>query len=106
MHILSAGQPTSSSVYLRLSLPGREADPVARRMTCAWPTHVYFLLASTLVPAGSLEQQERRQRRREQARAKSRRQSVAGGKEGMNLQGVSLQAEVPLWAQVCKSGHS
>ena len=28
---------------------------------------------------------------------------MGGGKEGMNLQGVSLQAEVPLWAQVCDS---
>ena len=31
---------------------------------------------------------------------------MGGGKEGMNLQGVSLQAEVPLWAQVCQPGHS
>ena len=86
----------------------RAANPMARHLTHAWlhSSHMVFWLESSLLPAGPLEQQERRDRRREQARAKSRRQSVAGGKEGMNLQGVSLQAEVPLWAQVCHSGHS
>lgn len=85
---------------------GWGADPVARCGTPHGCTSQPDGLESTLLPAGSLEQQERRQRRREQARAMSRRPSVGGGKEGMNLQGVSLQAEVPLWAQVCHSGHS
>ena len=103
------GRPDRYTVCLRQQQQtDRAAYPMARRLTHAWlhSSHMLFLLESSLLPAGSLEQQERRERRREQARAKSRRQSVGGGKEGMNLQGVSLQAEVPLWAQVCHSGQS